>query len=511
MSNGMILIEDLSCLDRNSICKMINEKRMNNKYTFIIFPHEWAKRHKQIESHLGSYSKKLISIYARKCEVKKIESRILRDFCNQYHIQGANKLSIAGWGIFYNEKLAGILSLGRHNRDSEAIVLDRLCFHQDYRVVGGSSKLFSHALKWAMEKGIEEIISFSDNRWSLGDVYANMGFKLEKELPPDYFYVDKNDYTNYFSKQSQKKSNTNCPSEITEKKWAEMNGLIQVYDAGKKRWVYKIRLIRKINTLSFRKHGYYKTKKAGVLYYQSSYELKAMTILDEDENVKFYTNQIMFFLHNKKRYIDFLVTYKDGSKRIIETKPIRTVASKKEQIEANKEYATKQGWGFSLWCEKELQFKSEHFATKWADQFLSTITGVDYVEERKKKALLKVKKYYDEKVSNNKVKVYCEYCKDTHEILALCYNQNLKRNGRYICHTENAHKPKPPKRIENPHSINGEKKCVLCKEVKPFTEFGKDKSRIDGYASRCRGCRNNEAKNKYKLNKESRNNNVQSE
>jgi hypothetical protein len=47
----------------------------------------------------------------------------------------------------------------------------------------------------------------------------------------------------------------------------------------------------------------------------------------------------------------------------------------------------------------------------------------------------------------------------------------------------------------------GEKKCNKCNEVKPFSDFNKDKSRKDGYYSICRLCKqiyNKENKEKIK-------------
>lgn len=155
---------------------------------FICFPHEWQQRSEQIFSHIKSYKDdNLKRIFARQCEVKPLDISDVRKFCDLYHIQGSNRLGIAGWGIYYQESLLGVLSLGRHHYKSGEIVLDRLCFLSNIRIVGGASKLFSAAVKWAMEQNdIYQIISFSDNRWSLGIVYERLNFKFDKLLPPSY-------------------------------------------------------------------------------------------------------------------------------------------------------------------------------------------------------------------------------------------------------------------------------------------------------------------------------------
>lgn len=67
----------------------------------------------------------------------------------------------------------------------------------------------------------------------------------------------------------------------------------------------------------------------------------------------------------------------------------------------------------------------------------------------------------------------------------------MSNNGRYICEKEGGFiaGSKPKKKKENPYSVDGKKECTQCKGIKPFKEFGFDKSRSDGYANRCKVCR----------------------
>lgn len=46
------------------------------------------------------------------------------------------------------------------------------------------------------------------------------------------------------------------------------------------------------------------------------------------------------------------------------------------------------------------------------------------------------------------------------------------------------------------------KRCSKCKEIKPFSEFNKDKTKKDGNTSRCKSCRIDDHKQYYKANKE---------
>lgn len=203
-----------------------------------IFEDEWIERIDQCKNFIKSILHKNNSkIMARKCEILKIEKSVLNSFCDKNHIQGANNLSIAGFGLFYESKLVGCISLGRHPRKSNCTVLDRLCFANDCTVSGGASKLFKECIKWAKYNNLSEIISWSDNRWSNGNVYSKLGFVLDKELGPDYSYVDYNKPSKRLSKQSQKKKN-DC--EKTEKEICLEKGLARIWDCGKKKWKYII-------------------------------------------------------------------------------------------------------------------------------------------------------------------------------------------------------------------------------------------------------------------------------
>ena len=498
--NNIIVLDEIK--EPTWMKRTLEVERSANPNTFIFFRHEWDERSEQILSHVNSYSQEQVKTHARKCEVKKIGSKQHRDFCDLYHIQGSNKLTLAAFGIFSADELIGVMSLGRHNRDSKATVLDRLCFKAGWRVVGGASRLFSAAKKWALENGVYSIVSFSDERMSLGTVYERLGFDLDGLLSPDYIYIKADDPSVSVSKQSQRKSVTGCPSDVTEKEWASRKGLVQAFDAGKKRWAFKLRLHKDI-PLKSRRQGYYETKKANprVLYYQSSYELKAATILDEMDEVQSYISQHTFTMDGRERITDFIVTWNDRSKTILEIKPERRIEQFKEQIEDNREYARRSGWNFQIWTEKELGFQTEYFATKWADEFISKITQVDFVQERKDRNLSKAKKYYDTHIATDKVSVFCEYCQVTHEALRLTHDKNIARNGRYICEREGGHiagsRPKPHLRKENPHASEGKKECLGCKQILSFSEYGADKSRSDGYASKCKECRRAIANDKY--------------
>jgi hypothetical protein len=253
-----------------------------------------------------------------------------------------------------------------------------------------------------------------------------------------------------------------------------------------------------------KRQGWYPSTKTGKpMFYGSSYELRLCWLLDHDDDVETYETQIAYQWQGRGRCLDFLVTFVDQSKMAIEVKPVSRLgeAEVKCQISDSGLHAKSQGWGFDVYTEYNFKMKYSELRD-WADEFRKTITGIDYVALRKELNNQKAKKYYDAHIADNKIEIYCAYCRDTHQPLKLTYNRNLARNGRYICEREGGSisGSKPKKKKENPYAAEGKKLCIgPCGMVKLLAEFGEDKGRSDGKATRCKVCRAEAAKKKYQL------------
>ena len=206
-----------------------------------LFEDEWKNKNEQckniIKSILNLNSNK---VYGRNCNLIECSKKEFKEFCDLYHLQGSNNLGKAFYGLTYQNNLIAGMSLGKHHRNKNILTLDRLCFKFDFNIIGGASKLFKACVKWAKNNNYKEIITWSDNRWSQGNVYKKLGFHLDENLPADYSYVEYEYPTQRISKQSQKKSNTNCPKNKTEHEWALERGFARIWDCGKIRWKYLI-------------------------------------------------------------------------------------------------------------------------------------------------------------------------------------------------------------------------------------------------------------------------------
>lgn len=131
-------------------------------------------------------------IYARKCLVRCITSKEKSNFLSKYHIQGNDNSSIF-LGAFYEDNLVAVMTfskpriaVGGRINEMGSMELVRFATCDDYHVVGIASKLLTF---FERENPNKMIYSFADRRWSIGNLYEKMGFKLESVNPPDYFYI----------------------------------------------------------------------------------------------------------------------------------------------------------------------------------------------------------------------------------------------------------------------------------------------------------------------------------
>lgn len=207
-----------------------------------MFCYEWKDRQNQVKnllkSALGVSNKK---VPARKTEVRIIDKKLGESFVENNHIQAPSKNTIVYFGIFseYNNELLGVMSLGKHPRTNikGIICLDRMCFLDGTTVQGGASKLFKYVKEWAKSKDYIKITTWSDNRWSEGKVYKNMGFELENSANPDYFYHKQE---KHHSKSSLKLTPQEKALGHKEAALRNSQGFWRVYDCGKIRWGYRL-------------------------------------------------------------------------------------------------------------------------------------------------------------------------------------------------------------------------------------------------------------------------------
>lgn len=210
----------------------------HNGYQLLtIFDYEWKTKNDIVKSIIRNKLGVNRKIYARKCDFNSISLRHAKEFLNENHLQGSTNHIQYAFGLFNENELVGCICYGSHHRGklNNELIMTRLCFKKGLNVVGGPSKLFRNSLR-LLPKG-KDIITWSDNRWSNGNVYEKLGFKFDSSHPPAYFYQKAG--TRYPATEMMK-SKTGCPKDMKEHEWAAQNGFYRVWDCGKVKWKYKV-------------------------------------------------------------------------------------------------------------------------------------------------------------------------------------------------------------------------------------------------------------------------------
>lgn len=162
-----------------------------------IFEDEWLEHQDivkdKLKNILGLSNNE--KIYARKTEIKEIETKEKNQFLNKYHIQGDDRSNIK-IGLFHQNKLVAVMTfvkprtpLNHKVKIDGEYELSR--FACSCNVVGGFSKLLKYFInKYKPNK----IITYADLRWSSRErnVYKTNGFIEDHISKPSYWYVKGN-------------------------------------------------------------------------------------------------------------------------------------------------------------------------------------------------------------------------------------------------------------------------------------------------------------------------------
>lgn len=234
--NGIFWHSEANNADRKYHLKKTEECAEKGIRLIHIFEDEWTDNTKR--EIMKSMIRNILQvtprrIFARRCSVLEVEPKTARDFLKKNHIQGACG-SNTKLGLFYEGELVSLMCFGKTRHfignsrcDTELL---RFCNLINLNVVGGASKLFKHYVK---EHPDESIVSYADRRWSTGNLYDKLGFKLYNKSKPNYFYVVGRKRKNRFSfRKSELVRRYNCPKELSEKEFCQQQGWFRIYDCG---------------------------------------------------------------------------------------------------------------------------------------------------------------------------------------------------------------------------------------------------------------------------------------
>lgn len=158
-----------------------------------IYEYEWNDKNKidKLISLINVATKQHTQkIYARKCELRKINNAIARVFNDKNHLQGHRNAQIT-YGLFYENTLVQTMSFSKtkYNRnilDENSWEIIRSCQKLNVVVIGGISKIFTHFIR---EWNPNKVFSYCDFNKFDGRGYENIGMKFIGYTGPDMRWV----------------------------------------------------------------------------------------------------------------------------------------------------------------------------------------------------------------------------------------------------------------------------------------------------------------------------------
>jgi hypothetical protein len=214
-----------------------NEKCINKNIKLIqIFENEWQQNKEIIQSIIKSKLGCTNRIYARKCGISEISSKEFKEFCINNHIQGSVNSKIK-YALMYNGMIVSVIGFNKHKKYEWEIT--RFCNLLNTTVVGGASKLLKYFIK---VNDPENILTFADRRYSDGNVYRKLGFKLHSITSPGYFYTD---LKNVYNRVNFQKHKLNDKLKKFNPLYSESqnmfnNGYRRIWDCGHYKFLYQI-------------------------------------------------------------------------------------------------------------------------------------------------------------------------------------------------------------------------------------------------------------------------------
>lgn len=173
-----------------------NDFRSKGYKLYIIYEDEYINKREIVISRLRNLLNRYhgITVFARNCTIKEIDTGTCSEFVNKFHIQG-NAGSRVKLGMFSpDNELVSVMTFGKLSRakgnknvKEGSFELVRFCSDSKFRCVGAAGKLMAHFLRnyeWQF------ILTFADKRWSPdGNLYKLIGFKQQAVTEPNYSYL----------------------------------------------------------------------------------------------------------------------------------------------------------------------------------------------------------------------------------------------------------------------------------------------------------------------------------
>lgn len=219
--------------------KYLWEHEFNNKDRIISLIKYW----------LGMNKAEIVDFDFKCVEQKVIDNKTAELFISKYHYASRIWKNGINLGYYVNSELAAVIIYNNPIRQEtatkqgykykEVLELSRLAINPKYQIKNLASNIISKSIKFIVNnyKHIKCLVSFTDTTFNhTGIVYKASNWKLDGELAPDYWYVDKDGYVCHKKTLWDKSKKMG----MSESEYQVKYGYNKIYGKKKFRFVYNI-------------------------------------------------------------------------------------------------------------------------------------------------------------------------------------------------------------------------------------------------------------------------------
>lgn len=179
--------------------------RKTGIYPLTIAEDRWRRQHTMMHARLLAHVRIFTQIYARNCEVRKIDKQTAADFLAASHSYGDARCRYR-YGLYLKRHTGHnaeafivpgtLVAVATFSNARKWIKGDKIIRSYEWtryaslpgvRLNGGMGKLLKAFIQ---EVGPDDIMTYADLEWSEGKVYEALGFVHEGHKEPVDFYVD---------------------------------------------------------------------------------------------------------------------------------------------------------------------------------------------------------------------------------------------------------------------------------------------------------------------------------
>jgi hypothetical protein len=202
-----------------------------------IWEDDWKNRKEVIKSIISNKLSKIKErIYARSCEIKRLNNSDCSVFLNKNHIQGYAKFS-ESYGLYKDNELVSVMSFGwRATNGKREYELIRFCNKLNTNVIGAASKLFNHFIK---NNNIDKVISYADISMFDGSLYKTLNFKYTSRSSINYWWIVDGIRRHRFGYNKKKLVKMGYDPLKTEVEIMHELGNFRIFGCGQDKWIWE--------------------------------------------------------------------------------------------------------------------------------------------------------------------------------------------------------------------------------------------------------------------------------